>query len=112
MISYRFTVESDGWPMLAEDFLLDPVEDRGLPAVIEPQHDDPEAGDQGLDQSWTHLMSSRVGDKLTPAPVMILTPRSCSLLSNEFARAEPLSRSLSRRVTRGLVTDIAVRTRT
>ena len=51
MITYRFTVESDCWLMLAEDFLFDPVEDRCLPAVVEPQHDDPEAGDQGLDQS-------------------------------------------------------------
>ena len=79
MFSYRFTVESDGGPVLTEDLLLDPVEDRGLPAVVEPQHHDPVAGDEGLDQSWTHLKSSKAGDRLTLAPVMILTPKSCSL---------------------------------
>ena len=33
--SHRFAVESDCRPLLVEDVLLDPVEDRGLPAVVE-----------------------------------------------------------------------------
>ena len=75
VISYRLAVEPDCGPMLAEEVLLDSVEDRGFSAVVQPQHHDPEARDEGLDQSWTHLQSSKVSDKLTPAPVRILTPK-------------------------------------
>ena len=86
MFSYRFTVESNGGPVLAEDLLLDPVEDRGLPAVVEPQHHDPVAGDEGLDQSWTHLKSSKAGDRLTLAPVMILTPEKLLIVCQMSSR--------------------------
>ena len=62
IIPHLFAVESYRGPMLAEDVLLDPVQDGCLAAVVEPQHHDPDTGDQGLDQSWTHVKSAKVGD--------------------------------------------------
>ena len=103
MFSYRFTVESDGGPVLTEDLLLDPIEDRGLPAVVEPQHHDPVAGDEGLDQSWTHLKSSMAGDRLTLAPVIILTPKKLLIVCQMSSRGRSPCHALCHAVSRGVM---------